>query len=214
MSYVKLVGQNSGTYYEIQSTSSNEILVSDSTSRSTLSTISGKLPATLGQTTKSGSLSVTVASDETVSVSDSTSQSTLSTISGKLPSTLGQTTKSGSLSVTLASDSKTYSSATLWAAQSISTDQFAETTAITMTTHSKLQIYGSTNNTTDTTIYLELSDDNSLYYRYTEKVIMVDTSNGNFGATFTDICVPYVKVYKANASGSSEEITLKYTIMK
>jgi hypothetical protein len=34
------------------------------TQSSTLSTISGKLPATLGQTTKSGSLSVTVASDQ------------------------------------------------------------------------------------------------------------------------------------------------------
>jgi len=271
MSHVKLVGQNSGTYYEIQSTTSSEIKVndssansslstiagdttsidtklpsalgqttkanslavtvasddtlnvSDSTSQSTLSTISGKLPSALGQTTKANSLAVTIASGDTVAVSDSTSQSTLSTISGKLPSALGQTTKASSLSVTVASDdtvnvlstpNKDNTASTLWNAQTIANSANATTSTITMTSHSRVQVYGITDNTTDTTIYMELSDDNLNWYRYSEKVTLVDTTNGYFGATFTDICVDYIRFYKANASGSSETITLKVTIMK
>lgn len=46
-------------------------LAEQQTQSSTLSTISGKLPATLGQTTKSGSLSVTVSSDQTLDVKQS-----------------------------------------------------------------------------------------------------------------------------------------------
>jgi len=92
------------TEQQTQSTSLSTI-AGDTTS------IDGKLPTTLGQTTKASSLSVTVASDDTVAVSDSTAQTSLSTIAGdttsidgKLPTTLGQTTKASSLSVTIASD--------------------------------------------------------------------------------------------------------------
>jgi len=104
-------------------------LAEQQTQSSTLSGISGKLPATLGQTTKSGSLSVTVASDDVVAVSQSgtwninnisgaitlptgaatsalqsTGNNTLTAISNKLPAFLGQTTANASLSVVVATD--------------------------------------------------------------------------------------------------------------
>jgi hypothetical protein len=63
------------TEQQTQSTSLSTI-AGDTTS------IDGKLPTTLGQTTKASSLSVTIASDDTVAVSDSTAQSSLSTIAG------------------------------------------------------------------------------------------------------------------------------------
>ena len=82
-----------------------------------------------------------------------------------------------------------------------------------MTTFTRIQVYGTTTNTTDTTIYMQVSPDNSTYYNHNEKVILVDSTTGEFSTIFTDICVPYVKFYKANNSGSSETITLKTTVM-
>lgn len=86
---------------------------------STLTTISGQLPATLGAKTSANSLAVVLATDETVPISavslplptgaatsalQTTGNSTLSTISGQLPATLGSKTSANSISVVLASD--------------------------------------------------------------------------------------------------------------
>lgn len=89
------------------------------TGNSTLVTISGQLPTTLGAKTIANSLAVTIASDQVVPISATTlplptgaataalqtaGNSTLVTISGQLPVSLGAKTSANSLSVTLASD--------------------------------------------------------------------------------------------------------------
>lgn len=56
---------------QTQSSSLSTIAGKDFATQTTLSAMSAKLPATLGQTTKSGSLSVTVASDQTLDVKQS-----------------------------------------------------------------------------------------------------------------------------------------------
>lgn len=85
--------------------------------------ISGKLPATLGQTTMANSLAVTLASDQssipvtqsgtwninnisgTISLpTGAATEATSLAISGKLPATLGQAAMAASLAVTIASD--------------------------------------------------------------------------------------------------------------
>lgn len=96
------------------------------TGNSSLSTISGQLPASLGQKLSAASMSVVVASDDTVAVSAvslplpsgaATSalqttgnnsladiDTTVGDISAQLPATLGQKTSANSLAVVLASD--------------------------------------------------------------------------------------------------------------
>lgn len=90
-----------------------------STGNSTLLTVSGQLPATLGQKTSANSMSVVIASDNTVAISaaslplpsgaatsalQTSGNSTLTSISGQLPTTLGSKVSASSLSVVLASD--------------------------------------------------------------------------------------------------------------
>lgn len=85
----------------------------------TLTAISGQLPATLGSKTSANSLAVVIASDQTVPISavslplptgaatsalQTAGNTTLTTISGQLPTTLGAKTSAQSLSVVLATD--------------------------------------------------------------------------------------------------------------
>lgn len=90
------------------------------TINSTLLTLSGQLPTTLGQKTMSNSLAVTIASDQSVipvsaaslplpagaatSALQTSGNASLSSIDSKLPATLGQKTSANSLAVVISSD--------------------------------------------------------------------------------------------------------------
>jgi hypothetical protein len=189
MSNIKIVGKNNGTYNEIEMTSNYEIKVNDNTANTSLTTIAGdttnintKLPITLGQTTKSGSLCVTMASDNTV--------------------------------LTLSTPNKDNSATTLWSSYLITNGTNATTSSIDMALYSRLQVYGTTDNMIDIVISVQISDDNLNWYNYHDKDFLVNSQTGHFCTTLTDICVNYIRFYKANTSGSDESIILKTTIMK
>ncbi len=106
---------------------SGELQVSDDTARTSLSSVDGKLPASLGQKAMAASLAVVIASDQsdisvtattmplptgaataanqaTLIAKDFATETTLAAQSAKLPATLGQKAEVASLSVVLASD--------------------------------------------------------------------------------------------------------------
>lgn len=87
-------------------TVSNEMKVNDSSANTSLTAISGKLPATLGQKTMANSLAVVIASDQSaVAITSATlaTEATLSSINTKTPA-LGQAAMAASSPVVIASD--------------------------------------------------------------------------------------------------------------
>ena len=94
-SYVRLLSGNGTAILESEGKLCVDAQISSQglAQETTLSTISGKLPASLGQANSASSLSVVPASDASFSVSDSTLQS-------QLPSSLGSKGSGASLSVT------------------------------------------------------------------------------------------------------------------
>lgn len=102
-------GENpSGDLQGLMLTAGRELLVSSATlaTEATLSAMSAKLPATLGQQIMTDSLAVVIASDQSAIDVDSSTLATEATLSGLDAKfgTLGQKTMAGSAPVVLASD--------------------------------------------------------------------------------------------------------------
>ena len=108
----------------------NEAQVSDDTARTSLSSIDGKLPATLGQKAQSASLSISLSTEDDatltaiktaveiidnaisgsqmqvdlVDIADVATQTTLALMSAKLPASLGQKAQATSMSISLSTE--------------------------------------------------------------------------------------------------------------
>lgn len=149
---------------------------------STLATSSAQLPTTIGQTTKSASLAVTLASDE----------DTLATSSAQLPSTLGQTTKSGSTSVTIASDQGALTvSSTLSAASSSDSLTIASSSTDTSVSkdtagYSKIGVVLESDKT-DTEAQIKWSHDDVTYYAVESKQVVTSTADVGGGAAVNSL---------------------------
>ncbi len=149
---------------------------------STLATSSAQLPTTIGQTTKSASLAVTLASDE----------DTLATSSAQLPSTLGQTTKSGSTSVTIASDQGALTvSSTLSAASSSDSLTIASSSTDTSVSkdtagYSKIGVVLESDKT-DTEAQIKWSHDDVTYYAVESKQVVTSTADVGGGAAINSL---------------------------
>jgi hypothetical protein len=206
---VDIVAQSVGT-----------LAVGDSTAQSTLSSISGKLPATLGQDIMNDSLSVTIASNQSaVSVSDSSAQSTLASIDGKTPS-LGQAGKSASVPVVIASDQGalavtvsggglTTTSTAVFSSQSVSGSSSALSTSVDLgAIDASITISGVFTDTSGSVEILVSSDDTT-YYELTSAFVNLDFSTGNFGVTLPGLGERYIKLRAVNSLGSSQTITAR-----
>jgi len=149
---------------------------------STLATSSAQLPTTIGQTTKSASLAVTLASDE----------DTLATSSAQLPTTLGQTTKSGSTSVTIASDQGALTvSSTLSAASSSDSLTIASSSTDTSVSkdtagYSKIGVVLESDKT-DTEAQIKWSHDDVTYYAVESKQVVTSTADVGGGAAINSL---------------------------
>ena len=84
--------------------------------------------------------------------------------------------------------------------------------SISMGTHKYIAFYGDTDNTTNTNIFIEYSQDNVNFYRGAgdnAKIIIVSAS-GNFYDE-EHVTPPFIRLARPNSSGSLETIDLKYT---
>ncbi len=84
--------------------------------------------------------------------------------------------------------------------------------SIPMGTHKYIAFYGDTDNTTNTNIFIEYSQDNVTFYRGAgdnAKIIVVSAS-GNFYDE-EHVTPPFVRLARPNTSGALETIELKYT---
>ncbi len=84
--------------------------------------------------------------------------------------------------------------------------------SINMGSHSRIAFYGDTDNTTNTNIFIEYSQDQVNWFRGAgdnAKIIIVSAS-GNFYDEEI-ITPPYVRISRPNTSGSAETLTLYYT---
>lgn len=84
--------------------------------------------------------------------------------------------------------------------------------SISMGTHKYIAFYGDTDNTTNTNIFIEYSQDNVNFYRGAgdnAKIIIVSAS-GNFYDE-EHVTPPFVRLARPNTSGGLETIELKYT---
>ena len=171
-----------------------------------------QLPTTLGQTTATGSLSVTLASSGTNAVTEangasiasntSTINSTLSAISGKLPSVLGQTTTTGSLSVVSDADTTNIGShGNAWSNASPISN--GTSTAIDCSYVSNISIFGTTSATTTFTI--QCSQNNSIFYDSTYSITV--TGAADFGASYVGIGAKYIRL-KTSAAQTSITVTI------
>ena len=85
---------------------------------------------------------------------------------------------------------------------------------ISMGTHKYIAFYGDTDNTTNTNIFIEYSQDQTNWYRGAgdnAKIIIV-SATGNFYDE-EHVTPPYVRISRPNTSGSAETFELKYTIL-
>tara|TARA_S200002703_G_scaffold65493_2_gene56582 strand:+ start:15784 stop:16905 length:1122 start_codon:yes stop_codon:yes gene_type:complete len=85
---------------------------------------------------------------------------------------------------------------------------------ILMGTHTRIAFYGDTDNTTNTNIFIEYSQDGTNWYRGAgdnAKIIIVG-STGNFYDE-EHITPPRVRLSRPNTSGSIENFTLYYTLL-
>lgn len=83
---------------------------------------------------------------------------------------------------------------------------------IQMGTHKFIAFYGDTDNTTNTNIFIEYSQDGTNWYRGAgdnAKIIIV-SSTGNFYDE-EHITAPRVRISRPNTSGALETLELKYT---
>ena len=84
--------------------------------------------------------------------------------------------------------------------------------SINMGTHKYIAFYGDTDNTTNTNIFIEYSQDNVNFYRGAgdnAKIIVV-SSSGNFYDE-EHVTPPFVRLARPNTSGALETVELKYT---
>lgn len=84
--------------------------------------------------------------------------------------------------------------------------------SIAMGTHKFIAFYGDTDNTTNTNIFIEYSQDNVNFYRGAgdnAKIIVVSAS-GNFYDE-EHVTPPFIRLARPNTSGGLETIELKYT---
>jgi hypothetical protein len=85
---------------------------------------------------------------------------------------------------------------------------------INMGTHTRIAFYGDTDNTTNTNIFIEYSQDGTNWYRGAgdnAKIIIVGAT-GNFYDE-EHITPPRVRLSRPNTSGASETLELKYTLL-
>jgi len=85
---------------------------------------------------------------------------------------------------------------------------------ISMGTHKYIAFYGDTDNTNNTNIFIEYSQDQTNWYRGAgdnAKIIIV-SATGNFYDE-EHVTPPYVRLSRPNTSGSAETLELKYTLL-
>ena len=225
---------SSNNILPVSLTASGEVNISSSSlaTEATQSAMSSKFPSSLGQTTKSASMSVTLASDQDVlstsssqlpsglgqttksasmSVTLASDQDVLSTSSSQLPSSLGQTTKSASMSVTLASDQGTIStSSTLDSSSSSSSltiTSGSTDTSVSKDTagYSKVGIVVESDKT-DTEVQLKWSHDNVTYYPVESKQVVLsipEVGGGSASNTAYYLASPVAKYVRVDIKNAA-----------
>ena len=66
-------------------------------------------------------------------------------------------------------------------------------------------IAGNSSNTSDSSLDIEVSMDNTNWFKLADKYLNVDWSNGDFGMT-VEVATRYIRVKRSNTSGSTETI--------
>jgi len=71
--------------------------------------------------------------------------------------------------------------------------------------YAKVTIAGNTTNTSDSSIDIQVSNDNAVWFELSGEYLNIDWSSGDFGASI-DVCGRYIRLKRSNTSGSSESI--------
>ena len=154
------------------------VSVSDSSAQSTLASIDGKTPS-LGQTSMSSSVPVTIASDQ------------------------------GSLAVTVSGGGLTTTSTAVFSSQTVSGSGSALSTSVDLgAIDASITISGVFTDTAGSVEVLVSSDDTT-YYELTSAFVNLDFSTGQFGVTLPGLGEKYIKLKAVNSSGSSQTITAR-----
>ena len=66
-------------------------------------------------------------------------------------------------------------------------------------------IAGNSSNTSDSSLDIEVSMDNAIWFKLADKYLNVDWESGDFGMT-VEVATRYVRVKRSNTSGSTETI--------
>lgn len=166
-----------------------------------------------GQQTSADSFPVTIASDQ-ISYGDGSTQTTLprNTMYGCYNNTDLRSIKVDSNGRLLTQEEgvRTSGSETL----NIPDATTGTSSGITMGTHKFIAFYGDTDNTTNTNIFIEYSQDGVNWFRGAgdnAKIIIVSAS-GNFYDE-EHVTPPRVRISRPNTSGSAETLTLYYTLL-
>ena len=167
----------------------------------------------LGQQTSANSVAVTIASDQ-ISYGDGSTQTTLprNTMYGCYNNTDLRSIKVDSNGRLLTQEEgvRTSGSETL----NIPDATTGTSSAITMGTHKFIAFYGDTDNTTNTNIFIEYSQDGVNWFRGAgdnAKIIIV-SATGNFYDE-EHVTPPRIRISRPNTSGSAETLTLYYTLL-
>jgi hypothetical protein len=166
-----------------------------------------------GQETSANSFPVTIASDQ-ISFGDGSTQTTLprNTMYGCYNNTDLRSIKVDSNGRLLTQEEgvRTSGSETL----NIPDATTGTSSAITMGTHKFIAFYGDTDNTTNTNIFIEYSQDGVNWFRGAgdnAKIIIV-SATGNFYDE-EHVTPPRIRISRPNTSGSAETLTLYYTLL-
>lgn len=91
------------------------------------------------------------------------------------------------------------------AAEVITSGNYSTGTSVDCNGFNKICIFGNTDNLSDTSIDVKVSDDNVNFFELDSQYINIDYISGDFGIIM-DMPARYVMLYRSNTSGSTENI--------
>lgn len=142
-----------------------------------------------------------VSSSSTLDVSDSTAHSTLSAIASSVAGTL-----------TVTDSAISTSNSTVFNAVTISDASNLSSTSVDVNESTDVCIFGNASSNAGS-IVIQVSHDDISYYSLPETYVHVDSSTGDFGKELK-VSARYIRLYKANDSGSSEVVSAHVSYKK
>ena len=181
----------------LESDTNGKLHISDSVAQGSLASIA----TNIGNAISGNEMQVDIVSSANLTVSDSTAQGSLAAIASSV---------AGTLTVTDSAISTT--NATVFNAVTINDASNASSSSVDVNESTDVCIFGNASSNAGS-IVIQVSHDDSSYYSLPETYVYVDSSTGDFGKELK-VSARYIRLYKANASGSNEVISAHISYKK